>query len=262
MFRHLKLERPLALLDLETTGVDPQKDRIVEISVLRFTPPDKRVLRTRRLNPGMPIPPAATAVHGIVDADVADKAAFLSIAPDLLRFLDSCDLCGYNLKRFDLRMLYAEFGRAGLTLDLDGRSIIDPMQIFHHYERRDLAAAVQFYLGRDHENGHAAKSDVEATAEVLAAMLDRYDDLPRSVDGLHKHFMDPGAVDLGERFTRVEGEIRFRFGKYRGQPLDEVARSSPDYLKWMLAQDFGSDAKAVVTDALKKAARCVPVRGN
>lgn len=257
MFNHLTLERPLAFVDLETTGVDPEKDRIVEISVLRFNPPDRRVLRTRRVNPGIPIPAEATGIHGIGDADIADKASFSEIAPNLLRFLDGCDLCGYNLKRFDLRMLYAEFERAGLILDLEGRSIIDPMQIFHQYERRDLAAAVKFYLGHAHKNGHSAESDVEATAKVLAAMLDRYEDLPRSVSGLHKQFMDPGAVDLGERFTRVEGEIRFRFGKYRGQPLDAVARNSPDYLKWMLAQEFGSDTKRVVTDALKRAAHCM-----
>jgi DNA polymerase-3 subunit epsilon len=254
MFRHLKLERPLALLDLETTGLDPQKDRIIEISVLRFTPPENQMLRTQRLNPGIPIPKKATEIHGIVDADVAEMASFSEIAPDLLKCVEGCDLCGYNLKRFDLPMLCAEFERAGFTLDLEGRSIIDPMQIFHHYERRDLAGAVQFYLGRNHENGHSAESDVQATAEVLAAMLDRYEDLPRKVNDLHKQFVDPGAVDLCERFTRVDGQIRFRFGKYRGQPLDVVARNAPDYLVWMLAQDFGSDTKRVVTEALERAA--------
>jgi DNA polymerase-3 subunit epsilon len=255
MFTHLKLERPLVILDLETTGVDPQKDRIIEICVLRFTPPDQRVRHTRRLNPGIPIPAEATAIHGITDADVADEASFAEIAQKLLKFLDGCDLCGYNLKRFDLRMLYAEFERAGISFNLEGRSIIDPMKIFHRYERRDLAAAVKFYLGREHENGHTAESDVEATVAVLAAMLERYEDLPRSVNGLHKHFMDPGAVDLGEKFTRVEGEIRFNFGRYRGQPLDAVARHNPDYLQWLLAKDFNSDAKKLVTDALSKVAQ-------
>jgi DNA polymerase-3 subunit epsilon len=143
--------------------------------------------------------------------------------------------------------------RAPATLfNLEGRAIIDPMQIYHHYERRDLGAAVQFYLGRDHEDGHTAESDVTATADVLVAMLDRYDDLPRTVIELHKQFVDPNGVDLGERFTRVEGEIRFRFGKYRGQPLDAVARNSPDYLEWMLSQDFGSDTKQVVSEALTR----------
>ena len=257
MFRHLKLERPLAVLDLETTGIDSQKDRIVEICVLRFSPPDKRELRTQRLNPGISIPAEATAIHRIRNVDVAEQPSFSDIAPKLLRFLDDCDLCGYNLKRFDLPMLYAEFERAGFMLNLAGRSIIDPMQIFHHYERRDLAAAVQFYLGHEHENGHSAEADVEAMAKVLAAMLDRYEELPRSVNDLHKQFVNPGAVDLGERFTCVDGEIRFCFGKYRGQPLDAVARSSPAYLKWMLAQDFGSDTKRVVTDALKRSTQCM-----
>src|SRR5262245_4490625 len=166
VFQHLSLQRPLAVVDLETTGVDPQRDRIVEISVLRFTPPIDRVHRTRRLNPGIPIPTEATQIHGITDEDVADEPGFAEVAPSLLAFLDGCDLCGYNLKRFDLRVLVAEFERAGLTFDLEGRSIIDPMQIFHHYERRDLGAAVQFYLNRDQENGHSAESDVAATADV------------------------------------------------------------------------------------------------
>src|SRR5262249_831209 len=117
------------------------------------------------------------------------------------------------------------------------------------------AGAVQFYLGRKHENEHAAESDVQATAEVLAAMLDRYEDLPRIVNDLHKQFVDSEAVGLGQRFIRVEGQIRFRFGKYRGQPLDVVARDNPDYLEWMLGGDFGSDTKRVVTEALERAAR-------
>jgi DNA polymerase-3 subunit epsilon len=139
----------------------------------------------------VPIPAAATAVHGITDGDVAGEPRFEQVADALLGFLDGCDLCGFNLKWFDLRVLYCEFNRAGRKLALEGRSLIDPMEIFHRYEPRVLAAAVRTYLGRDHEGGHSAAADVLATAEVLDAMVNRYADLPRTVASLHQHFADP-----------------------------------------------------------------------
>jgi DNA polymerase-3 subunit epsilon len=259
MFRNLCLTRPLVVLDLETTGTDTQTARIVEVSVLRFDPPGGRQHITRRVNPGMPIPPEATAVHGISDADVKDEPSFVDVAAELAALLDGCDLCGFNILRFDLKVLYQEFRRAGILLPLIGRGFIDPLQIYHARERRDLAAAVRFYLGREHEDGHSAAADVLATAEVLDAMLARYTDLPRSVGDLHQHLKDPHAVDTSGCFTRVEGQIRFAFGKHRGQPLDTVACEQPGYLRWMLDQDFFEDTKAVVRRALKRAQMCVAV---
>src|SRR5690242_8632899 len=147
MLLNITLEKPLAVIDLETTGTDPQNDRIVEISILKILPDGRRRHRTRRLNPGIPIPPAATAVHGITDADVAGEPRFEQVAQGLLDFLDGCDLCGFNLKRFDLRVLYCEFARAGRRLPLEGRALVDPMEIFHRREPRDLNAAVRTYLG-------------------------------------------------------------------------------------------------------------------
>lgn len=252
MFNHLALNRPLAILDVETTGVDPKVDRIVEISVLRMCPQTGRDHRTRRLNPTVPIPAEATLVHGIRDADVADMPKFADVAPSLLAFLDGCDLCGFNLKRFDLRILNAEFARAGHIFALDGRAIIDPMEIFHAYEKRDLTAAVRFYLARSHDQGHAAAADVQATAEVLDAMLARYADLPRTVADLHQHFKDRSMVDSDGFFSRVGDEIRFRLGKHRGQPLEAVATRHPDYLRWMLTQHFFADTKAVASAALHR----------
>ena len=250
MFKNLVLQKPLAIIDLETTGTDTQADRIVEIAFLRVVPGGKRVRLTRRINPQMPIPESATDVHGITDADVAEEPTFSEVAPDLLAFLDNCDLCGFNLKRFDLRMLHVEFGRVGLELQLTGRAILDVLEIFHTYEKRDLTAAVRFYCGRDHENAHSAGGDVGATAEVLDAMFAHYEDLPRSAAGLHQHFKDPNAVDSNGCFVRVGAQVRFAFGKHRGQPLDTVARTKPDYLKWMLTQDFFDDTKVVVRNAL------------
>lgn len=252
MFRHLVLTRPLAVIDLETTGINPQTDRIVEISVLRLAPREERVHKTRRINPEMPIPPAATAIHKITDADVAAEPTFAVLARGLLDFLEGCDLCGFNLKKFDLRMLHAEFQRAGMTLPLEDRAIIDPMEIFHAYEKRTLEAAVQFYLAREHAGAHGAEADVLATAEVLDAMLARYGDLPREVASLHRQFGPAGGVDSDNFFTKVESEIRFAKGKHRGQPLDAIAKRDADYLRWMLGKDLFPDTKAVVAAALER----------
>lgn len=251
MFKHIALTRPLAVIDLETTGTNAQTDRIVEISLLRVGPGGERQHKTQRLDPTVPIPAEATAVHGITDEDVAGEPRFKDAARELVLLLEGCDLCGFNLKRFDLRMLAAEFRRAGVELDLAGRAIVDPMQIFHHYERRDLAAAVAFFLGREHAEAHTAASDVLATAEVLDAMVGRYADMPTTPAELHQRIGDSDAVDSGDRFVRVEGQIRFRFGKYRGQPLAAVARNSPDYLRWMLDKDFADDTKKIVAEALR-----------
>jgi DNA polymerase III subunit epsilon len=253
MFRHLRITRPLAVIDLETTGVDASKDRIVEVSVLKVLPDGDRQHRTRRVNPGIPIPHAATEVHGITDADVVNEPSFAQVAAGLDTFLRGCDLCGFNIKRFDLRLLYTEFQRAGIAFDLEGRALVDPLEIFHHFERRDLTAAVRFYLDRDHDGAHSAAADVLATAAILDAMLDRYPELPRSAEDLHVHFKDPKAVDSGGKFIRINEEIRFTFGKYKGQPPAVVAKDDPGYLNWILDADFFSDTKELVRTALATA---------
>jgi DNA polymerase-3 subunit epsilon len=253
MLTNLALRRPLAVLDLETTGVNAQTDRIVEISVLLIQPDRQTTHHTRRCNPGQPIPHDATAIHGITDADVEAEPPFEEIADDVLTWLADCDLCGFNLKRFDLPLLYNEFRRIGRNFDYDGRALIDAQEIFHAYEPRNLGAAVRFYLGREHQDGHTAAADVLATAAVLDAMLIRYPDLQRDVAGLHAQFKDPNALDSGGWFRRISGEVRFTKGKHRGQPLEFVARNTPDYLEWMLAADFMPDTKALVREALRRA---------
>jgi DNA polymerase-3 subunit epsilon len=253
MFENLDRHRPFAILDLETTGTDPKTARIVEISVLKVWPDGRSEQRTRRLNPGMPIPAAASAIHGIRDEDVADAPCFAEVATPLLTYLDGCDLGGFNVKHFDLRVLRAELQRAGQDLQLEGRAVVDAFEIFCHFERRDLSAAVRFYCGHVHENAHGAAADVLATAQVLNAMLARYSGLPRSINGLQQFFKGPNGVDGEGRFHRIEGQIRFNFGKFRGQPLHEVAQSDPGYLEWMLGQDFAEDIKELVRRALQQA---------
>jgi DNA polymerase-3 subunit epsilon len=246
-FRHLMLERPLAVLDLETTGVDVRNDRIVEVAVLKFAPDAEPVRYRRLINPGIPIPAAASAIHGITDEVIAEKRRFEVIAPRLARLLADADLAGFNVRRFDLPLLLAEFRRAGVDLPIAGRAVLDIQQIYHKYEPRDLAAAVAYYCGRAHDGAHAAMADVEATAAVLDAQVGHYDELPETVADLSELLTE---VDVAGRFRCDAGVVVFAFGKHLGRPLEEVARDEPGYLRWMLGQDFLDDVKELVEQAL------------
>jgi DNA polymerase-3 subunit epsilon len=253
MFKKLVLARPLAVIDLETTGVDPRTDRIVEISVLKVVPGEEPVHKTRRVNPGIPIPPEATQLHRITDADVAGEPPFAKLAAGLLKLLEGCDLCGFNIKRFDLPLLTAEFERAGTSFSLAGRAIIDPLEIFHRREPRDLAAAVRFYCGREHIDAHSAAADVLAAVAVLDGILERYDDLPRTLLELHEQFRARGAADAHAKFLELNGQLVFNFGKFQGKSLDEIATNEPTYLQWMLSETtFLADTKEIVRAALAR----------
>ena len=242
------MARPLCVLDCETTGTSPQHDRVVEIGIVRYTAGAEPSCFACRVNPGIPIPDAASAVHGIRDADVADCPHFRDIAFALARFMDECDLCGFNIRRFDLPLLCRELDRAGVSFALDGRRIIDVQQIYHQLEPRNLAAAVRHFLGRDHLNPHGAVTDACATADVLDRMLAVRADLPRTVEELHNRTAD---VDLAGRLRRDRnGRLILGFGKYVGQPLGDVARGDAGYLEWLLRQDFLPDFKVLVTRAL------------
>jgi DNA polymerase-3 subunit epsilon len=249
----LELERALVFFDLETTGTDPDSDKIVEISVLRIEPDGQRESRTRRINPGRPIPPGATAVHGIRDADVRDEPSFRQIARGLLEFLADADLAGFNVARFDVPILDREFRECGLDLNVSRRRIIDAMTIYHRKERRDLTAAVRFYLDRSHDGAHAAEDDVAVTLDVLDAQLERYPDLPRRVDELAAWTRggNVDAVDRSGKFVWKNGEAVLAFGKHRGQSLRRVAEQNAGYLEWVLNADFPPDARELVERALQ-----------
>jgi len=261
--QHLALERPLAFLDLETTGLDPHADRIVELALVKFAPaddparfrhfgPDGAPVRlVHRLDPEVPIPPEATAVHRIADADVAGRPTFRAVARQVERFLEGCDLAGFNLRRFDLPLLAVEFAWAGVAFELRGRHVVDVLAIFHARERRDLPAAVRTYCGRAHAGSHEALADAWATAAVLDAMAGRYADLPRTPAGLHKQLV---AVDVGGEFRRADGRVVFAAGKHRGRELDEVARRDPGYLRWLLRRGLLADAREWVERALARRA--------
>lgn len=250
MFQHLTLNNPLAILDLETTGINTQQDRVVEISVLKVFLDGSHESKTRRLNPCMPIPARASEVHGISDADVQNEAKFGDIANSLLGYLEGCDLCGYNAKRFDLKMLEAEFKRAGKCFAPQSHCIIDPLEIFQRYEPGPwkLTSAVQFYLGRDHTTAHSAAGDVQATAEVLDAMVGRYTDLPKNIQAITKQLRN--SCDPDGFFRQTGGEIRFVKGKHRGVNIEFVAQNEPSYLNWMLGENFAIETKALIRHAL------------
>jgi DNA polymerase-3 subunit epsilon len=262
LLKNIRLERPLVVVDLETTGRRVQADRIVEISTLKLFPGGTHKIHTRRLNPGIPIHPDASKVHGITDADVAHEKSFSEIAPCLAAYLEGCDLCGYNIWSFDLKMLVAEFKRVGVSFSIEGRHIIDPMRIFHKREPRDLKAAMRYYCGLEHGHAHKAEADVLAALLVLDGQAERYDDLPRTVPDLHGYMDYPDIVDPDGKFVRHEGGvIVFAFSDHAGRPVDEVARTDPAFLEWMLRKDFSDEAKSVAREALRNhdARQAVPM---
>ena len=249
-----QLDRPLVFFDLETTGVDLKNDRIVEIAFIKWTPHGDILERERRFNPGIPIPAEATAVHGITDEHVANEVEFCRVARSLEETLDGCDLAGFNVRRFDIPMLIEEFNRCGVTFVMEGRRVVDMMNIFHHEEPRDLSAAARFYLGREHEEAHTALGDIRTSAAVLGGQLERYPHLPSNLDGLDtyckKHF--PTRTELERWFSSEEKGLVFRKGKHKGLLLTTVAAEAPDYLHWMIgAKDMDQDVIAVVRAAVE-----------
>jgi DNA polymerase-3 subunit epsilon len=259
------LERPLIFFDLETTGLHVKNDRIVELALIKVTPQGDVLERVRRFHPGMPIPVEATAVHGITDADVANEAPFCARARALYEMMEGCDLAGFNIRRFDLQMLVAEFARCGIRFDLSMRHVIDMQNIFHREEPRDLSAAARFYLGRDHEEAHTALGDIRTSAAVLSAQMERYTHLPRTLDGLHAYCEEyaPFRSEVDRWFSSEEEGRVFRRGKHIGTPLDEVARVAPDYLRWMLgADDMDEDVLAIVREALATVRSTPPETGG
>lgn len=225
------LEKPIAFLDLETTGTDIKNDRILEISICKLHPNGDRKIKTRRFNPGRPIPYSATQIHGIKDEDVKDQPPFKSLAKGIFDFITGCDIGGYNSNNFDIPMLYEEFFRSGLRWDYSETNFIDPCNIFKRKEERTLAAAVKFYTGKELDNAHSAEADINATVDVFLAQLQRYDDLPETAKELDLYCnYDKRRIDLAGWFgydDLIEHKVLFRKGKHVNEPLNN------SYLNWM-----------------------------
>ncbi|MDR2882501.1 MAG: 3'-5' exonuclease [Alistipes sp.] len=245
----LQLKNPIIFLDLETTGIDITRDRIVEISLVKVMPGGGREVKTRRVNPEMPIPTEATAIHGITDDDVKDEPPFRALARSLASYIEGCDLGGYNSNRFDIPMLVEEFLRAGVDVDFKRRKFVDVQNIFHQKERRTLEAAYKFDCDRELEGAHSAEADVMATYEVLEAQLDRYPDLQNDVAFLADYSARDNCADYAGRVVYDDKGVEvFGFGKHKGRSVAEVFRKEPSYYTWMMDGDFPAYTKKVITE--------------
>ncbi len=253
--QNLKLTRPLAVFDLETTGVDVERDRIVQIAVIRVAPDGSRKTYESLVNPEQPIPPEATAVNGISDDDVREAPTFVQICAEVEAMFADADLAGFNSVRFDQPLLEHELERAGSALTFKDARHLDAMRIFHQKEKRDLGAAYKLYCGTELSGAHNALVDTTATLDVLDAQLAHYADLPRDVEALHA-FCNPDEgkyVDLRRKFLWNDtGEAEFTFGKFRGQSLNAVVadQRGRGYLEWMLGKDFSEEIKGILREAL------------
>jgi DNA polymerase-3 subunit epsilon len=245
----LNLRNPLVFFDLETTGINIVKDRIIEISFVKVYPNGKEESKTRRINPGMPIPPESTAIHGITDEDVKNCPVFREIAKSLAAQIEGCDLAGFNSNRFDIPMLVEEFLRADVDIDLNRRKFVDVQTIFHKMEQRTLVAAYKFYCDKDLEHAHTAEADTIATYEVLKAQLDRYPELKNDISFLSQYSSYNNNVDFAGRMIYNEKkEEVINFGKYKGRLVTEVLENDPAYYSWIMNGDFPLNTKKMLTE--------------
>lgn len=251
------LTRPIVFFDLETTGTNIQSDRIIEISAVKISPGGERVVKTRLINPTIPIPREASDIHGIKDEDVAGKPPFKAIAQSLYLFLEGCDLGGYNSTKFDIPLLINEFKRAGLEFSLTDRNAVDVFTVFRKKERRTLAYAYQFFCGKELKGAHGAEADIMATIEVFEAQLAKYagdEDSPlTNIESVTEfcNAKEPGWIDETGKFKWRGAEAVVGFGRYNGETLSSVATGNPGFLKWIVNNDFPADAKKIAQDALR-----------
>lgn len=244
----LQLKRPIIFFDLETTGVNITHDRIVELSFIKVMPNGEEITKTRRINPEMPIPQEATAVHHITDEMVANEPTFKQIAKSLAEIFKGCDIAGFNSNRFDIPMLDEEFHRANVDFDFSKARFVDVQTIFHKKEPRTLVAAYRFYCDKDLEEAHSANADTRATYEVLKAQIERYEDLDGDIESLAKFANQNRNVDLMGRliYDDKEREI-INFGKYKGRIAEEVLKHDPSYYSWIQQGDFSGNTKRTFT---------------
>jgi len=245
----LQIKNPIIFFDLETTGINVASDRIVEISWLKIQPSGQQTTSTQLVNPTIPIDPKAIAIHGITDEDVKDKPTFKEIANSVAREFEGCDLAGYNSNKFDIPLLAEEFMRAEVDFDMSKRKFVDVQVIFHKMEQRTLSAAYRFYCKKELEDAHSAEADALATYEILKAQLDRYDILENDIEFLSGFSSQNRNVDLAGRIIFNDKDIEvFNFGKYKGEPVDEVLKKDPGYFSWILNGDFPLYTKKVLTN--------------
>ena len=249
----LQLQRPIAFIDLETTGVSLSSDRIVEIAIVKILQDGSRQVKRKLINPEMRIPAQSTEIHGITDEMVKDAPTFKQAANELKQFIENCDLGGYNSNRFDIPMLMEEFLRAGIELDLTTRKMVDVQHVFYTMEPRTLTAAYKFYCQKDLEGAHSAEHDVNATIDVLLSQIQRYPQLGNSVESILGIIGEEKIVDYARRFSFDDKGVEvFNFGKHKGKPVVDVLKAEPQYYDWMMRGDFPLHTKQKLTEILNR----------
>ena len=256
----LNLIRPIAFIDLETTGIDIVRDRIIQIAVLKVFPDGNEEMKTWIINPTIPIPAVTSEIHGMYDEDVKDKPTFADISNSLANYINDSDLAGYNSNRFDIPLLIAEFLRVDIDFKLEGRNIIDVQTIFHKMEPRSLRAAYKYYCGEELIGAHDAENDIRATYEVLKSQLERYENAEYEDKDGNKSYPIKNDIDVLQKFTPFDfldptkklvyddqNQVIFNFGKYKGELVAEAFKKEPNYYKWMMEKEFSSFTKIAVT---------------
>ena len=245
---NLIINRPIVFIDIETTGLKINTDRIVEIAILKILPSGDKINYVKRINPTISIPKDVTAVHGITDEMVANEPTFKDLATEILNFIDDSDIGGYNSNKFDIPLLMEEFLRINMQFDLSNRNFIDVQKIFHTMEQRTLGAAYKFYCNKNLEDAHSAKADIDATFEILEAQINKYPHIGNSIEKIQQFLGEDKIVDLARRFKIEKNVIVFNFGKHKGIPVEKVLKDEPQYYSWMMRGDFALDTKNKLTE--------------
>lgn len=248
----LQLTRPIAFIDLETTGINISNDRIVEIAIVKILVDGTKQVKRKLINPLIPIPKASSDIHGITDDMVKDAPSFKIVANEVKQFLDPCDLGGYNSNRFDLPLLIEEFFRADIDFNIEGKKLLDVQKVFHLMEQRTLGAAYKFYCSKVLEGAHGAEADATATWEVLEAQVERYPNIGNTLESIVKFTGEDDIVDFARRFIRVDGIEVFNFGKHKGKAVTQVLKEEPQYYDWMMKGDFAINTKQKFTEILNR----------
>ncbi len=257
----LNLKNPLVIFDLETTGISISKDRILEYSFVKIHPNQEKEVRTQRINPTIPIPLESSLIHGIYDKDIIDAPTFKQVAKNLAKWLEGCDLGGFNVIKFDVPLMVEEFLRSEIDFEIKNRKLIDAQRFFHLMEKRNLSAAYKFYCNKDLDNAHSAEADTLATLAVLESQVERYEKMEvkdnlgqkigvfaNDMENLHNLTFTKMADLAGRMVYNQKDEIVFNFGKHRGKPVAQVLKSEPSYFDWMMKGDFTRDTKRKLTE--------------
>lgn len=248
----LQLSKPLAIIDLETTGINLSTDRIVEIAIVKIHTDGSKLVKRKLLNPEIPISVVSSDLHGITNEMVKDAPTFKQVANEIKQFLENCDLAGYNSNRFDIPMLAEEFLRVGLDFDFKGRRLVDVQKVFHLMEQRTLSAAYKFYCNKNLEGAHGAEADATATWEVLEAQVVKYPQLGNTVESILKVIGEDNTVDFARRMILENGVEVFNFGKHKGRAVADVLKSEPQYYDWMMKGDFPMHTKQKLTEIFNR----------